>query len=178
VQFRGILAAVLLLTAHAPRAALAAEDLVVDAQRQGESIEIQARAVIAAEPALVWEVLTDYAGLPRFIPGIATSVDQAGEARFLIFTFPIEIRLEVIETPPRSIASRAIGGNLRRMTGRYDIQPDAAQKTSTLRYQGAIEPNFDLPPLVGVAAMRGMVEEQFTAMVSEIERRAAAGGRK
>jgi ribosome-associated toxin RatA of RatAB toxin-antitoxin module len=137
----------------------------------------------------VWEVLTDYAGLPRFIPGIATSVvrlrrgnrvhvDQAGEARFLIFTFPIEIQLEVIETPPQSIASRAIGGNLRRMTGRYDIQPDAAQKTSTLRYQGAIEPNFDLPPLVGVAAMRSMVKEQFTAMVLEIERRAAAGGRQ
>jgi ribosome-associated toxin RatA of RatAB toxin-antitoxin module len=185
VQSRGIprLAAVLILScAHAP--APAAGDLVVEAQRQGDSIEVRAHATLAAPPALVWEVLTDYERLPSFIPGISRSVvrqrqgnrvlvEQSGEARFLFFSFPIDIRLEVTEGPPEWVVSRAVGGNLRRMNGRYDIQPDAAQKSSSLRYQGAIEPDFHLPPLIGVAAMRSMVEEQFTAMVAEIERRAA-----
>jgi len=42
-----------------------------------------------------------------------------------------------------------------------------------LRYFGEIEPDFKLPPLIGVAALRSTVTEQFTAMVAEIERRAA-----
>jgi carbon monoxide dehydrogenase subunit G len=184
----------LLVAAHAPRAA-AAEDLAVEAERKGDSIEIRAHATVAATPALIWEVLTDYEHLPRFIPGIAKSVvrqrqgnrvivEQSGEARFLFFSFPIDIRLEVTEGPPQWIVSRAVGGNLRRMSGRYDIRQETAPagasaaegapRSSSLRYQGAIEPDFGLPPLVGVAAMRGMVQEQFTAMVAEIERRAAA----
>lgn len=189
MRSRGILAAVLLVAVHALQAARAAEDLVVEAQRQGDSVELRARAMVAAPPSLAWEVLTDYEGLPRFIPGISKSivrsrqegrvvVDQAGEARFLVFAFPLDVRLEVTEAPPGSVASRAVAGNLRRMIGRYEIQSDSAGKSTHLRYDGLIEPDFDLPPLIGVAAMRSMVQEQFTAMVAEIERRAAALGRK
>jgi hypothetical protein len=61
---------------------------------------------------------------------------------------------------------------VRRMTGRYEIQPDAEHGAVLLRYAGQIEPDFALPPLIGVAALRSTVTEQFTAMVAEIERRA------
>jgi ribosome-associated toxin RatA of RatAB toxin-antitoxin module len=146
---------------------------------------VLASAVLFAPAPIVWQVLTDYERLPAFIPGITKSsvraregtrllVEQAGEARFLIFSFPIEVRLEVTESPSRGIASRAVGGNLRRMDGRYELAPDAARNAVTLRYTGEIEPEFNLPPLIGLAAMRHMVEEQFTAMVAEIERRAGA----
>ena len=165
--------------------ALAADDVLVRAQRRGERIEVQARALVAAPLAVVWETLTDYEKLPRFIPGIAKSVvvlrqgnrlllEQAGAARFLFFSFPIEVRLEVIESPQQSVLSSAVAGNVRRMNGRYDLEPDATRGAVLLRYSGDIEPDFDLPPLIGVAALRAMAEEQFTAMVAEIERRAAA----
>lgn len=178
----------LVLSAYGP-AARPAEQLSVEAERQGEGIEIRASAVVFAPLALVWEVLTDYEKLPRFIPGIARSsvrsrdggrvvVDQVGEARFLFFVFPIETRLEVIESARERVTSRAVSGNLRRMLGRYDIALDEPRGTCLLTYQGTIEPDFALPPLIGVAAMRAMVEEQFTAMVAEIERRAAAGARQ
>ena len=173
--------AVLLAVQAAP--GRAAEDLSVEAERRGERVDVRARALLAAPAALVWEVLTDYEHLPRFIPGLAKSVvrsrdgdrllvEQSGEARFLIFSFPIEVRLEVTERPPQSISSRAVAGNVRRMTGRYEIQPDADHGTVLLRYFGEIEPDFKLPPLIGVAALRSTVTEQFTAMVAEIERRA------
>ena len=100
-------------------------------------------------------------------------VEQSGEARFLVFSFPIEVRLEVTERPPQSISSRAVAGNVRRMTGRYEIQPNAERGAVLLRYVGEIEPDFELPPLIGVAALRSTATEQFTAMVTEIERRAA-----
>jgi hypothetical protein len=62
------------------------------------------------------------------------------------------------------------------MTGRYELHPAASAQRNgiLLRYEGEIEPDFYLPPIIGVAALRGMVEEQFAAMVAEIERRAAA----
>jgi len=174
--------AVLLAVQVAP--GRAAEDLSVEAERRGERVAVQARALISAPVAVVWEVLTDYEHLPRFIPGIAKSVvrsrddsrllvEQSGEARFLVFSFPIEVRLEVTERPPQSISSRAVAGNVRRMSGRYEIQPDAERGTVLLRYVGEIEPDFELPPLIGVAALRSTATEQFTAMVAEIERRAA-----
>jgi hypothetical protein len=90
-----------------------------------------------------------------------------------VFSFPIEVRLEITEGAPDWVASRAVSGNLRRMSGRYDIQPDARGRV-LLRYTGVIEPDFELPPLIGTAALRSMVEQQFMAMVAEIERRAAA----
>ena len=158
---------------------------MVEAERRGEGVEVRARALVAAPLPLVWEVLTDYERLSRFIPGIAKStvrlrqgnraiVEQSGEARFLLFSFPIEVTLEVLESPSEWISSRAVGGNVRQMEGRYDLQPEPVGGRVMVRYRGLIEPDFDLPPLVGPAALRSSVEEQFTAMVVEIERRAAA----
>jgi carbon monoxide dehydrogenase subunit G len=165
-------------------AASGAEDLAIEVERMGERFAVRARATVAVPAELAWQVLTDYENLPRFIPGLTHSavqlrgagralLEQKGEARFLIFSFPIEVRLEVRESPHTSISSRAVGGNLKRMNGRYDLQPDGAGVR--LRYTGELEPDFELPPLIGPFVLRTMVEEQFTAMVAEIERRGALG---
>jgi len=125
--------AVALLAAAPAGPASAARDLQIEAQREGTSVEIKAHAELAAPLAIAWQVLTDYERLPAFIPGLAKSVvrerrgdtllvEQSGEARFLIFSFPIEVRYEVTERPQQSIESRAVAGNLRRMNGRYDLE--------------------------------------------------------
>jgi len=193
MQWRSSSMAVALLAAAYAAPGSAADDVSIEAERRGHSVEVHARARIAAPQALVWEVLTDYERLPSFIPGLAKSVvrqrqgnrlviEQTGEARFLVFSFPIDVRYEVIESPPDWISSRAVSGNLRRMNGRYELQPGPARagtpasRSLMLRYEGEIEPNFALPPLIGLVALRSMVEHQFTAMVAEIERRAAAQG--
>lgn len=163
-------------TAHA------ADDFRVEAQRSGNSIEVRAHAAIATTPDLVWQVISDYGRLPEFIPGITKStivsrtgnraqVEQEGEARFLIFSLPIHVRLDVVEHPREWIATQSVGGNVRRMVARYDIEVESGRVT--LRYFGSIEPDFDLPPLVGMLALRSTFESQFGAMVQEIERRAA-----
>jgi len=165
--------------------ARSADDLTVHAERRDEGVEVSARAFVAAPAAVAWQVLTDYERLPTFVPGIAKSVvrerrgarlrlEQAGEARFFIFSFPIEVQLEVTESRPDWVVSRSVGGNVRRMIGRYELFPDLARGGVLLVYSGLIEPDFDLPPLVGTAALRSMAEEQFRAMVAEIERLGAA----
>jgi carbon monoxide dehydrogenase subunit G len=163
--------------------AAAADDVSVDVSRNGRSFAVQASATIGAPAAVVWEVLTDYDRLASFIPGLSASsvnkrsgnrvqLEQKGEARFLFFSYPIEVVLEVLESPQSAISSRAVGGNLRRMNGRYDVKNSG--NGVSLRYAGQLEPDFELPPIVGTLAVRTMVKEQFGAMVAEIERRAAA----
>jgi carbon monoxide dehydrogenase subunit G len=162
----------------------AAQDLSVEVKRDGASFDIRAAATVAAPLATVWEVLTDYEHLAGFIPGLSQStvelraanrvlVEQKGEARFLVFSFPMEVRLEVLESPSDSITSRAVGGNLKRMRGRYDLK--SVDGGILLRYSGEMEPDFELPPVIGTLAVRTMAEEQFAALVAEIERRAALG---
>jgi len=163
-------------------AACAADDLWVDVDRHGGRFEVRAEATVLAPMATVWQVLTDYDNLARFIPGLSRSavqartanrvvVEQKGEARFLVFSYPIEVRLEVLESPTESISSRAIEGNLKGMHGRYELR--SAAGAIQLRYSGELEPGFELPPIIGTLAVRTMVEAQFGAMVAEIERRAA-----
>ena len=178
--FPNLLAA---LFAFQAAVALGADDLWVDVDRNGSSFAVRAEATVAAPVSTVWQVLTDYDHLARFIPGLSSSVVQArsanrvvleqkGEARFLVFSYPIEVRLEVLESPTDSIVSRAIDGNLKRMRGRYELR--SGNGGIQLRYRGELEPAFSLPPIIGTLAVRTMVEEQFGAMVAEIERRAGS----
>jgi len=162
--------------------ACAAEDLAVEAQRNGEFIEVQARATIDASLSVVWTTLTDYDRLPEFIPGLRKSrivarrgatvvVEQSGEARFLMFTFPIDVTLEAVERPPSSIRVRAIAGNFRFFEGAYYVEPGTNGGRIVMRWVGTIIPDVSLPPLIGEVVMRMRIEDQFTGMVQEIERR-------
>lgn len=163
--------------------ACAAEEFSVEATRRGSAVEVRARAVVDAPHELVWRTLTDYARLHEFIPGMLRSrlvewrgdeaiVEQLGEARFLFFTFPIDVTLGSRSRPPGAIDVRVIRGNLKRLEGGYRIEPSGDGRVR-LRWEGLIEPDMPLPPLFGEAVMRANIEDQFTGMVREIERREA-----
>lgn len=163
--------------------ALAAEDVSVEAVRRDAAVEVTARATLDVPYAVVWSTLTDYNRLGEFIPGMQRSrvveqrghaavVEQVGEARFLFFTFPIEVTLLSTSRPPNAIDVRVLKGNLRRLDGGYRIEP-AGEGRILLRWQGLVEPDVMLPPLLGEAVMRANIEDQFLGMVKEIERRDA-----
>jgi ribosome-associated toxin RatA of RatAB toxin-antitoxin module len=165
-------------------AAHAAEGLTVEATRKGPHVEVRARAVVDAPLSVIWTTLTDYERLPEFVSSMKKSrvtsrkgstaiIEQVGEARFLMFTFPIDVTLEAKENPPMSIRVRALSGTLRHLEGRYDVEPDPDSAKFILRWTGTIAPDFSLPPLFGEVVMRMSIEDQFTAMVGEIERREA-----
>lgn len=162
--------------------ALAAEDLNVEALRRDAYIEVRARATLEASLSVIWTTLTDYERLPEFIPGLKKSrvisrdgstaiIEQSGEARFLIFSFPIDVTLESRERPPSSLRVRALSGTLRHLDGGYEVTPDPSSSKVLLRWTGTIAPDLSLPPLIGEVVIRMSIEEQFTGMVREIERR-------
>jgi ribosome-associated toxin RatA of RatAB toxin-antitoxin module len=157
-----------------------AADITVEVVRRDDSFEVEAGAEIPAQVDVAWEVLTDYDRLAEFIPGMTESrvvsragrsvvVDQRGKAGLLFFTFPIEVRLEIEESPYGRIESRAIRGNFRELTGAYDLQVRGDRLS--LRYSGRLTPDFGIPPLIGTLLVRNTVEKRFGAMVDEIKRR-------
>jgi ribosome-associated toxin RatA of RatAB toxin-antitoxin module len=159
-------------------AAAAAADVTVQATRDGEAVEVEAVAEIAVGAARAWQVLTDYNRLSQFVPDLHESrvvsregakvvVEQKGVARFLFFTYPIEVRLAVTEYPRQRIESRAIAGNFRELHSVYTLE--AWEGGMRLRYQGRLVPDFELP-LFHTYVLRSSVETTFRAMVEEIEK--------
>jgi ribosome-associated toxin RatA of RatAB toxin-antitoxin module len=163
-------------------AAVAAEDFHVETARRGGAVEVRAYALVEAQYATVWSTLTDYDAFAAFIPGMRSSrviertgatwvVEQKGETRFLVFTYPIEVTLLATALPPNALDVHLLKGNLRRLDGGYRLEPAGTGRIG-LRWTGLVEPE-SLPPLLGELVMRASIESQFAGMVREIERREA-----
>jgi ribosome-associated toxin RatA of RatAB toxin-antitoxin module len=163
-------------------AAVAAEDFHVETARRGGAVEVRAYAVVEAQYATVWGTLTDYDAFAAFIPGMRSSrvierkgatwvVEQSGETRFLVFTYPIEVTLLATALPPYALDVHLLKGNLRRLDGGYRLEPAGSGRIA-LRWTGLVEPK-SLPPLLGELVMRSNIEAQFAGMVREIELREA-----
>ena len=99
-------------------------------------------------------------------------IEQAGLFTFLVFKQLVEVKLALVESPPRSIEARAVGGNLKQMDGRYTLEDLPAGKVR-LSYSGRVMPDFFVPPIVGKLIVRSVLARQFTALVKEILRRDA-----
>jgi ribosome-associated toxin RatA of RatAB toxin-antitoxin module len=176
---------VVVLLALVPGAA-AADVISVTAFRDGSAVVVEASAEVSVEPERAWQTVTDYEGLPGFIPDMESSrvlsrqgnrvvVEQKGSAGLLLLRRAIEVRLDVEEEPYRSVTSRAVAGSFRRFEGRYELSPTPAG--TRFVYSGTIEPQFWVPAFLETAAVRRAVARQFEAMVLEIERRTGAAAR-
>ncbi len=157
----------------------------VETRREGEVIVVEARADLRARPAVAWEVLTDYDHYADFVPDLSVSriverakdaltVEQRGEARFLFFRFPLEVRLAVTEEPFHTVRCKASSGSFRQLDGVYRLLP--ASDGVVFAYSGRIVPAFRLPPLIGIVAVRSSIERQFDGLVREIVRRSERAG--
>jgi len=165
----------------------AAQDISIEAAREGEFITFTASAELMVDPKIAWQVLSDYDHLAEFIPDMRSShivlrtsdgamVEQKGEFSFLFFHQPIDVVLAVYEEPQRRIIARAVAGNLRDMEGRYELL--ASGYGVRLSYFGRFTPDFYVPPLVGMPIVRSSMAKRFRAMVAEIVRRDALARRK
>jgi len=168
--------AILFLTGSPAHAAL----ITLDTARDGDALLIEASIEAEADLRQIWRVLTDYDRLAEFMPGMRASrlvmreagkaiVDQTGVMRVLFFDVALDVRLRVDEEPYQRISSRAIGGNLKEFAAVYVLP--GTQGRSRLVYRGRLVPDFFVPPLVGVFALRASFEEQFGALAREIMRR-------
>jgi hypothetical protein len=163
-----------------------AQQISIETSGQDDLVSVTASAEMQVDPRTAWNVIADYDHLAEFIPDMRSSrvvlrkgdkllVEQSGEFGFLFFRQRIEVRLAVDEYPPQRIVARAVGGNLREMEGRYELEnlPSGVR----LLYFGKLVPEFPLPPIIGRIVVRSVLAKQFTAMVKEILRRDALARR-
>ena len=101
-------------------------------------------------------------------------MEQKGEARLLLFSYPIEVRLAITEfaADEGGVARgrRQFPGDVRRLY----LDGRARAGCIRLRYSRRMVPDFFVPPLIGTWVLRHNVETTFGALVDEIVRRQSA----
>ena len=174
-------AALLALVACLAPCAAAAQPIGLETYRQGDAVNVYAEVRLDVDPKIAWDVLSDYDHLAEFIPDMSYSrvlsrdgdkviVEQKGDFGVLFFRQPIELKLEIVETPRRTIVAHAVGGSFREMSGRYDLESGEGRGVR-ISYAGHFVPGFALPPFLGIIGVRHTAAVQLTALVDEIVRR-------
>jgi hypothetical protein len=175
--------------------AAAAQSPRFDVTRDAAGYRVDASADLDADDTVVWETLTDYPGLPRFVPGIRSVrvieahddagtqrllIEQAGELRFLFFSRRVRVLLAVQQQPRSRVEARALPrpagdatdeAQLNQFEGTYTLVPIPGGVR--LGYRASFTPAFALPPIIGPLAVRRTMQAQFEAMLAEIDRRRA-----
>ena len=168
----------------------------IDVSLDGATYIVNASARLAADRRVVWDTLTDYERLREFVPGVMRArvlertgdrlvIEQVGVFSVLFMDLPVRLRLVVEHTPYTMVLARLadpadVGDpTLRSFLGRYRLLPISLSRREGVRldYDAQFELARPLPTvigsLLGVAAVRRTMREQFTAMLREIERRQA-----
>ena len=173
--------------------------LTIDVQRSGKRFDAEALLDLPAPAETVWDTITDYDALPRFMPGIRACrvlerhpgaggaerlvVEQHGEFRFLLFAQAMRVRLHIAHETLRVAEAKAVSfelGLLRRRAvdvfeGRYEILRPAGRKTGAartqLRYTARIDLHLPPPPTIGSLAVRQNLQAQLEALAREVRRR-------
>jgi hypothetical protein len=161
-------------------AAAATISFTVD--RGVEAIEVRASAVLAADAATAWRVLTAYDRYTDFIPdlqrshvlarsGSKVTVEQTGYAAVWLLKVPIQVTFQVDEMPPNRLQSHAIAGSLRSLTSSYVLTP--LSTGTRLDYVGQVAPGFAIFGRIELAAVEQNMARQFQALVDEIDQQGA-----
>src|SRR5690606_11188225 len=170
----------LIALAAAPAVAIAQPDVSVRAA-DGRYVVI-ARFETSAPPAVVREVLTDYDGIPRFMPGVTHSqvrerdgarviVEQEAVSKFMLFSRTVRLRLEVTEGE-RELAFRDLSGeSFESYQGSWTIESDGAR--TRVFYVLAAQPRFDVPGFVLKRVLTSNAREAIDQLCAEAAFRAA-----
>ena len=159
----------------------ASGETLTEVERVGEVIRITASTSVAVDPHLAWTVLTDYDHLAEFIPDMRSSriisgpegplkVEQKGETGFLVWTFPVEVVLQLQEDPEQLITFKSVSGNVKNMEGVWRVVE--AGEGVTVQYSATMETDFWVPPLIGPAIIENDVRRKVEGLAHEMTRRA------
>ena len=160
----------------------AAAIVTINTRLQGATIDIHASALLNADAATAWRVLTDYDRYAEFIPDLQVSrvvardgakitVEQSGDAALWLFRLPVHVTFEVNELPPDRLRSRTVAGSVRVLASSYVLVPDASGLR--LDYAGQIVPGFELVGHIERMMLERNAARHFQALADEIERRSA-----
>jgi ribosome-associated toxin RatA of RatAB toxin-antitoxin module len=147
----------------------------------GRVYRIAASGTVAAAPAAVWRTLTDYGRLADFVPDLQSArvlsrdgdkvvLEQLGTARFLFFSQPIRLVVQVHEQAPNRIDIGLVEGDMKVYRASWALAPLAGGAGTKVSYHAAIEPAFYVPGMVGTRLVRQDIARMMAAVLSRMER--------
>ena len=181
----GWLAAAALLAAAGPAAAL--EVRKIDVREQGRHYIVEFDARLAAPPAAVMGVLTNYAIYPKLDPRILEAREagtQGGKPLLYtrlrgcigsVFCSTME-RWEALDEGPDRLTATAVPGRGDLRYGVTVTQVAAEAGGTRVRYRTEFDPAFWMPRWLVRSAMRSTLTDGTIGMFKAIEVRAAAAG--
>lgn len=178
---RLLLTAAVLLFAllHATRGMAEQPAPTVTVREEKGVYTVSARFEIAQPLSVALAVLTDYEQIPRFMPDVETSVvrerhaaqvivEQEAVARLMMFSKQLHLVLEIEERPDALIFNDRCGRSFIRYEGAWRLSEREGHTTIT--YELAAEPSFDVPALV----LKRLLRRDSGRMIERLQREIAA----
>ncbi len=170
----------IILTSLSRGAVFAADAVSLAFQEKDHVYNINGSFDVAAEPSVVWDVLTGYEHLPQFVGSLKKSevtrdlgpyhylLEQEFEGGFLFLTKRVRVLLDVHETWYQTILFTDISHkDFEFYEGSWTLSPDA-EKGLKIIYTLKAKQNFDAP--FAGDYMRGGVKDLLDAVRREIVR--------
>jgi Polyketide cyclase / dehydrase and lipid transport len=178
----------------------------VEVRRSGRTFEAEAVLDLGADAQTIWDTITDYDALARFMPGIhhchvserhprgggeeRLVVEQRGEFRFMMFAQTMKVLLNIENRHLQSSVAKAVRFELDSIFTRRAIDvfegsyvlsplPDVGSSPRThLVYTAVIGLRLPPPPSIGNVAIRQNLAVQLEAVAKEVASRAGRPGAK
>jgi ribosome-associated toxin RatA of RatAB toxin-antitoxin module len=152
----------------------------VDAE-EGQVYQIEAQGEVAAPPATVWRILTDYNRMAEFVPDLRSArvisrsgdqavVEQFGSAHMLFFRRDIHLVVKVREQPMTQIDVSLLDGDMKVYRCSWQLIPVAATGGTRVVYRGTMAPKFYVPGMFGTKFIRSDVDRMLRAVLARLDR--------
>lgn len=155
----------------------------VDIRVELGGVNVQAATLVNADARSVWNTLTDYNQLARFVPGMTFSrlvsppgasvklLEQRGDGGLISLVIPDHVVFAIEEQPPARIRFRSVSGGLVGVQGEWVIVGE--QAPVRLGYRAQIRSALPPPPLLTEDYVRREISLRMSALAREAERRMA-----
>lgn len=181
---RSLISVVLMLAGMIPVAQLNATDdpasaPAVTVREERGVYSVAARFQVPQSPALALAVLTDYEHIPRFMPGVETSivlerasglviVEQEAVSHLMMFSKRVHLVLEVTEGADTLRFRERSGRSFARYEGTWRLCEENGQ--TVILYELSAEPSFDVPQFL----LRRLLKRDAGLMIAGLRREIAA----
>jgi uncharacterized protein YndB with AHSA1/START domain len=175
-----VFVAALLLAAWAHPAQ--AGDVAVEVEQHSGLYEIRGAFIVTAPAHVVWQVLTDYEHIGKFVRSVRSStlerradgtkvLRQAAVGGPFPFRRTMHVTLELREEPQRRIAFRDISGrDFRHYQGEWVVAVDSS--VTSVAYALDARPRAAMPGMIGRGVLGGAAKQLLEQVRTEMLRRA------
>jgi ribosome-associated toxin RatA of RatAB toxin-antitoxin module len=162
-----------------------AANLTVSVERAGTDAgrvcQVSASGEVAAAPAAVWRILTDYDRMAEFVPDLHSTrvvarngdqaiVEQHGVAHFLFFRREIRLLVQVREQPMSRIDVKLVDGDMAVYDCVWRLVPVLDTGGTRIVYSAVLAPKFYVPAMLGANLIRADIAKMMAAVLARLDR--------